>query len=733
MPLFELIIFGLMIFLASCGGRGRDASWQPSPNPESKIDSVSDTPAPSTHVLTDAFAYVEPAAGPCLKYSDTQGTLPEVNNVKIDGEFSDWNSVSPALTDPLGDAVSGIDFGTVAVARTGQGLALAISMQRDSTADLYFELGGILLRGEQLTRKLRRLFLWGNDGLYEFNAQAADAGKWLMLKPNQFELVEGVSGVELAMPETLLGDALSWPAFWIKIYTKMRRDDSAEYDASSLAVFSSFLHNEASNIGLSDCYVWESQNIPIHLRFVLDKATGVVSRHQINPRETVSNWALAAVRAGFDAASKILGTLELSTAETTIFLVNASGSEEIEFRYSTFRPPAAYDGLLINTVALAYGSTDYFPQGQVFALATAHAVQLHLLAHFPTAPRYLIDSVTQAIVDGIVQKTLGMSYWLDRYLSDISDFLIKRDDASPKPLSKGRWIAKEKAFAHLLGSYVEPVILRDAWIRAAALVRSGHSPDSALVSALEESALAPAIHLSLAKLWTGWVIEGSYSEGLGPEQVEDQDFDGLPKFLEELIGTRADRPDTDKDGWTDYAEFIGTGDPLVETSNPSVLIPDGEFSDWLELLPKKLIIDRGHVGSCPGTADISHFAAIAGHEELLIGGYASNFSMDDPEALWEVVIDLPNQKAQLLVSMSESSRRFVVKNALSGALMLTRERAPAMSRGTIEIPLNRLDLGLQPWTTDRGSLRMRLRTIYRSAGEEQFCDETGWFSPEFNQ
>ena len=68
---------------------------------------------------------------------------------------------------------------------------------------------------------------------------------------------------------------------------------------------------------------------------------------------------------------------------------------------------------------------------------------------------------------------------------------------------------------------------------------------------------------------TGDVVEFIYSE--------DQDQDGLPVRMEELLGTSDETPDSDEDGLTDYEELNGWASALVDetfTSNPALADTD---------------------------------------------------------------------------------------------------------------------------------------------------------------
>lgn len=726
------LLTSIFILLVGCGYRGTGENSQP-PVSTDIAPVPTDKSAPTTYVLTDILPYLQPESVGCLRADEQYGELPKLEQLHLDGEIDEWVKVPLALVDPLGDSDSSFDIGTVSVARMDADLAVAVAIQPDQATELIFEFGGVLLRDTELDLKVRKMFRLKGTELFELVSNRAIENQWRKIDLELFQIAKGSSGLELLIREKALGDVLVWPAFWMKIYSQSEDFKYRTFDSASSVVFASVLANESTNLTFSSCYSWRSESIPIHLRFVIDRATLDNSRHQIEPSDSVAVWVSSIVRSGFEAAGKEIGGLVLPVSETTIYVVNAEFQEKIESLGSEHRPDRAYDGLILDSRELIVGASEFFPEGKIFAAATAHIVRLDVLGRFPIAPSYWVNIITQALVDRIIQNNLGLSYWLDHYYDHVAQFMSRSDARSPKPISSANWHSKEQAFAHLLSTKFNSQELRGAWIRAADLAKAGESYDSAVLAALEEVTQSNDVRRWLASLWPGWIAEGGYHKDLGPEQISDHDFDGLPTFWELGIGTHFDRADSDSDGWTDYAEVISGGDPLAATINPSVLVPDGNFADWLELMPKKLIIDRGHSGSCPQAADISHYAAVVGNENLLVGAYSSDFLEDEPAAYWEIVVDLPIQQRQLLVGLTAGSRQFTVRDSKSGAYLLVRERAPSLGRGTVEIPLARLDLGLQPWTIEREGLRLRVRTIFRDHDAEIFCDETGWFTPEFNQ
>lgn len=731
-------MLAFIIWLASgCGERGETGAKRPPLAPSSNLeDGQSQGEEPSTYVLTDLAPYSNPQIVGCLRSGMNYGDMPKLAAVQIDGKFDDWEQIPPATNDPVGDASAQTDFSTVKIARRDNDLAIAVVTNNSDEKYFHVEIGGAFERAGRFEMVRRRLYRGLGSQVSELignNLNPKDI-VWRPLAQENFQLSVGDSGVELLLKERELGDVLTWPIVWLKFYTQ-GINEVTSFDASSTAAYGSLVSDEqTSQFAFTGCQFWQGQAEPLHLKLVTDREATLESRQKIDPVETVASWTFALTRAAFDAASRELGGLHLPVGETTVFVTDAKILREPSSLVGALYPDTAYNGVILSARELAVNGADYYPQGAIIERSIAHFIRLKLTGIFAEAPPSLLQAVTQALTDYVVQRTLGYNFWLDYYPDSIAAFISSLDSNEPKPLSSTRWYPKEIGFGHLLSAMIPPKSLLDSWTATAHLVRKGEDPYLALLLALKEIMPDEPARSRLENLWNGWIRQGSYANDFAPIQLIDGDRDGIPSFIETMMmGTNPSVADTDSDGWTDWAEFVGNGDAKISTVKPSVLSPDGSFSDWLELMPQKVIIDRGHTGACPRATDISHYAAVAGQDDIMIGAFAQDYLDGETAAHWEVVLDLPKQEQQLLITMTGGSGQFLVTDSRTGLPLLVRKRAIPMDRGTLEIPLSRLDLGLKPWTLDRNTLKIRIRTIYRLGEDEKFCDETGWFSPEFNQ
>lgn len=337
----------------------------------------------------------------------------------------------------------------------------------------------------------------------------------------------------------------------------------------------------------------------------------------------------------------------------------------------------------VNISPFSPTSPNPFPVGPVFRRLAARLFDLYLLKIHPAADPALRAAVRNALLDHVVRDSFGLSYFFDTYRATLGDASV--------------------AWGHVLGGMLTNDQLIDAWRQLAV----GASTHDVFGEVTAESSLA---------------------------LVGDQDRDGLPDHYEAVYGTDPKRDDSDGDGWSDLAEVVTREDPLAHTRQPSNIMPDANFDDWLTLFPQKVHVDEGSSSTCPVAADINFYAAIATPNELVIGAVAHEFWENEPRAFWEAVIDLPAAKKQFLISVPSDSYATTVRDPATGAVLLTIERAFPQGRKTVEWVLRRSELKLTETFDTPDTVRIRIRTLFHGADDKDiYCDETAWFPPYVNR
>lgn len=649
-------------------------------------------PAPGLNLKTevglDTLAYTKPQTPSCLKRTPgiTLGVAPA--GYVLDGDLQEWAGATAWLDDPTGDAPPELDLAQGYVARQGEDLVIGELTALADEAPLYLELGGMIARGGKLTREVRHTLRLQSGTL----AERDESGNWNALPDGFGRGARGAGGVEILLTRKLTGDVVSWPVWWIRTWTGG--------DRVAAAYLPTLLDSDDQPFALATCAAWATRRVPFAIVEVRD--AGI---------EAIAERANQLVRFSFDAAEAVLGAALPPAAQLPIII--SADAVEVKDPLAADAAEEPYRGLAFSAQPLAPGATDIYPEGPFVERASTAFISLGLEGRYPAGSAALRLAWTTALLDHLVRENLGLSYWLDRLGAKPEERSFSYDTLASRAYALG----------HLLGLYATPAELLAAW------------------SAGSEKGLKDALKEALARdddvvdrMWRSWVEDGPYDDLLGPNALADTDDDGLPNGYERVHGSRPDRADTDADGFSDLAEAILQTDPQVTSRSPVKLVPDGIFDDWLELLPKRLTVDRGHSGLCPKAADITFAGALATRDELILGAVAAEFWNGEAGARWEALIDFPAQNRQLLVTARGDAHEFVVQNPVTKAVLYTFRRAMPMGHQTIEWSLARQALGIDSYFDQGAEIKIRLRTVFTDPdGKDLFCDETDWFSPNINQ
>lgn len=721
-----------MLVVVACGSKGGGSSG----NGGGGYDPGDDRPRPVGKLTTDVklqpLAYEMPTMTTCLKRVDSY-QLPAIPaaTLKIDGSFDEWTKIPSSLTDPVGDADPAYDIGDGAVAVKDEDVALAVSFKPAADKTLNFEWGGVVAQKGVLNSEVRRILRYANGNLEEYQD-----GLWSLLAPEDGRAVVGAHGIELLFSRRAVGDVVTWPVWWIRAFT---RDEAHNIvmDSTAAAYFPSILNPDDAPFSFSSCDRWNGQRLPFAFVQIQDSKSGLNARERDFPIDSVAEWSQQLARLAFDSAVDMLGGGPVPVGRMTLLATVNKVAATKPFPGidpTWFGDPTPYRGLITDATRLAPDTTAGYPQGAVLEDGASRFIDMYLQNLMPSAPLYLIHGMRQAILDQLVVRYVGMSYWLDYFSLGVEALLKKSDVMNPVPIPEmavgTTRDAKIMAFGHLLGRDLTSKDLVLAWQAAAQAVKSGEVPAAALKRTLiQQRGDNQGLAKRLASLWQGWLEKSPYNPALAPESMADKDLDGLPNFLETKFGTRFDKSDTDEDGWSDMAEVVLGTDPKLENKAPAVIVPDGDFSDWQMLLPQRMTIDKGVNGTCPKAADINYYTAVANRDYLIIAAVAADFWIDEPAAHWEAVIDLPKQERQVLVTGASDSQELIVKRVDSDLEFKRIRKAFPVARKTIEWAVHRSAFGLDSYFNGDQGVRIRLRTVYTQDSVAKFCDETGWFSP----
>lgn len=444
---------------------------------------------------------------------------------------------------------------------------------------------------------------------------------------------------------------------------------------------------------------------------------------------SVAERAYQLTRLAYDAVHSLGDDISMPMAATTVIATRADTTPMIGKISVVDDAADLFGSLRINVNSLGPDSVAAFPQGKVFSQAAMFFLDAYLYQENRELHPLLRLAIGRALLDKAQAKFLTPQYYLDYFGTDTATFLDQFDAGKPDavgPLMSADLndsLAREKALAlgNLLAILVKTEDLLAGW---QALEGSGDP---------ERFKEVFGIHLTAIKQqdrWAGWLSDRPYAAGLSPQDLRDQDFDGLPDAMEAFIGSSPTESDTDKDGWSDYSEWLLGHQPNNAGEWPKVVVPDGLFTDWFTLFPQRVHSDKGRSSACPGGADITHFAALATQDHLIIAAHAKDYDPNHPRAMWQALINAPKEGKSVLVVAEGHSRQLVVKDPKSGTVLRRFQRAMPMGNDTVEWLIDRRDFGFKTYFDLEENIRVQIVTGYKNEKDgDQFCDQTEWFTP----
>jgi len=331
-----------------------------------------------------------------------------------------------------------------------------------------------------------------------------------------------------------------------------------------------------------------------------------------------------------------------------------------------------------------------------------------------------------------VKKRMGEHYWLDTYRSRLALVLQKPDAKGPASIeelyttNRSYGINKAKAFSYLLDQMIPATEINRVWSNKEEL-----ATNESFIKSIEDYLDLLEVDKTVFELMIdGYLNSSPYNEGFSILEFQDTDRDGLPDYYELYTSkTNPKISDSDVDGWTDYAEVFAGTNPNTASERPTSIIPDGDFSDWLELMPKRITVDKGQTSVCPKAADISHYSAIASRDHLIIGAFVSDFWDLDKNARWEALFDFPEVSKSILLTATSNSNSYLLRDAQTMELLKIYTKAPLQGKTSVEWAIDRNAIGIESYLNKESAVRVRLRTIYTKDGKDIYCDETKWFTP----
>jgi hypothetical protein len=523
------------------------------------------------------------------------------------------------------------------------------------------------------------------------------AGSWLEVPPEFAGGHLANSRLEVRVARRLLGDILTQDGWLLAVrYTS---PDGSSHGRPYLLVAA---HGATPDAKRSIC---------THRELSGGDAKTLLVSHHIKSDEALP--LLSAVYTAVDAAASLGGPWPLQ------LMIVGSTTDLSDLSYDGGQPVSEFAPFVLNHTQVREGESLDDRRRRIYQEVLFKWVRLRLEMNGQHLPAWAADMVAGAVRADLVRSRLGWSDWL-ALVREQSRSLIAQS-GSLEPVANVTSVDPSRSI--FVGSALSVLADAQALLAAWDEVALGDRAlpfDAAYAAALERRSTEQGQTLSRAQieaLWSGWINQGEFNEGWSPSELVDVDADGLPNWLERLMGTD---PRSRGAGMRGEASLVASR--FGEAHSQDGLVADNSFDDWLQLIPQRINIDRRQSGSCSSASNVTHFAAVASEQGLFVGAVARSFS--EQSGRWELAVDLAGKGRQWLVSTLGDE--LIIQDGDTVIRSLTRGLPWRASVIEWLLPwevfgteFNQLMGDPQP-----EKIQLLLRT---SMPGEGYCDETGWF------
>lgn len=678
-------------FVMSCSENGNtegpilDLPTPPRPSPPAPSDlSIEFTKVTPDHALIKKCKYAFAARAPTKS-----------EPVLLDGFFEDWLGRGRIYQDSLTDS--------------RQALGLSSFGMHMGEEDLFFRiaLDGVRSPEESIFIELYSGFF--NQGSFELSERAVleftleDArvnfgSGWIELDHKTVEMASGKDGTELRLSRNmLLHGVIASPLWGVRVSIG---DKDGWIDYSSVVLNRGV---DAEGFGFfeeSGCYPDETQPLSFQYQEFVSKSVPYEQASPILELVRYTESHLGKVFMGEDFPVNNIPVLVTEkpvlyrwmkpienfylggTASKSILAIQVAGGAfglqgHKDFTFEANSQIATFEELLSRMV-------DAFFYGR---------------AHERLLP--LLDVFKSAVTSGMIKDSLGVYQWLEY-------------------IQRSEHITEEK-----LGVLLEDTVGMQTLSATALDV----TEPEAFWQSLSQS--SPEDDYQIRYLEESFNNIGNHEE---LSSFEDGDDDGLPDFFEIAQALNPAKHDSDGDGWSDLGELILKTDANSSYSKPSVLIADGHFGDFIDLMPGRIYEQTSDPSiGCDNASDLTGFTALLLDGELMVAvrlreeGTRDADSLKDPGGIrWEIELDLKQVADPRRVLVTRGGRLIEVRNR-DGALIKQIRSALPLGIHALELVLSKEILDVADITKDT-LLRI---SSYRNDATQILCDRSRWFQAFF--
>lgn len=702
--MLRALIYGLCFWHISCSRPGIDDEAPAKNPPSSSSDNAQQDDGRSTHVSLGLFETPRFTTKSCRGAMSvpTAGLerLPTIN-----GTGNGWPEKAYTITDPNGD-VPGSNIEMVKIGVFEGDLFLAAKSQFAANDELYIELGGIGLDKsqrfqEQTIHYLRAtrdgLSWWRNDNWEDLPEQTLF---------QQFRQ----SMIEIRLSRLLIGEVLRFPGWWIKVGVKS--PGSLTPDEVGMAYFPGDTAATEQKFSFNSCMHEYAENSSGRINQIRD----------LNVSAEAAEESFNLARLALIRLTEMMGGKKLPFADVT-FIATAAGRFTEPSFLNTNDVWKNHYAIRLDTDAILRQTATPWSKESAYQEIIEKLLDGYLASKAPRIGKDLRNSIGLAMIQAHITTDLGRYYWLSQYWLKTDPFLSAKPE-STEPVVFER--LKLQAFAQILARDWSTVDLLNAWDLAATAQSDAEFAEK-WISSLD-AARADKLRLML----TGWILQGNYDQAYHPSTLQDLDGDGLPFFVEAQIGSSFEDGDTDRDGWSDMAEWLKNTSPINSAAHPDEIVSDGNMGDWRDLIPSRIKADDDtSTEECQGFGDVRYYAALAHRNRIVVVAELKDGSEAPGPLTWQIMLDLPQSRKKFLLSSLSGSRTYTVGSGEGSQAIKTYFHPSLSGKKTLEVVIEGEDLGIREDLTQPHSVNLRITTLMQ-LNSQHFCDDTPWFSPLVN-
>lgn len=699
----RLLISILCLWHLSCSRPGiNDEASSNSPPPSS--DNAQREDSRSTHVSLGLFETPRFTTKTC-RGAMSVPTAGLTRMPTINGTGNGWPENTYTINDPNGD-VQGSDIEMVKLGLFDGDLFLAAKSQHPADDELYIELGGIGLDKNQRFQEQTIHYLRATrDGLSWWRND-----KWEDLPEQTLFQQFRQSMIEIRLSRLLVGEVLRFPGWWIKVGVKS--PGSLTPDEVGMTYFPGDAAATEQKFSFNSCMHEYSENNSGRINQIRD----------LNVSAEAAEESFNLARLALTRLTEIMDGKKLPFADVTFIATTAGRFTEPHF-LNTNDVWKNHYAIRLDAEAILRQTAIPWSKETVYQDILVKLLDGYLASKAPQMRTDLRRSFGLAMIQAHITSDLGRYYWLSQYWIKTDPFLTAKPDSTDSVVFEK---LKLQAFAQILARDWSMTDLLTAWDLAATAQSDAEFAEK-WIHSLDE-ARAGKLRLML----TGWILQGDYDQAFHPSTLQDQDGDGLPFFIEAKIGSSFEEADTDRDGWSDMAEWLKNTSPVNSADHPDEIVSDGNMGDWRDLIPSRIKADEDSATEeCQGFGDIRYYAALAHRNRIVIAAELKDGSEAPGPLTWQIMLDLPQSRKKFLVASVSGSRTYTVGAGEESQPIKTYFHPSLSGKKTLEVVIEGGDLGIREDLTQPQSVNLRITTLMQ-LNSQHFCDDTPWFSPLVN-